>query len=208
MAIKSTQLHRLNRVINHVQTNCLDDLNLHRLADVACLSKYHFVRVFDAHLGQTPLRYLNRVRLERAARQLIVLPNAAIGRVAARCGFESHSSFSRAFSRHFDCAPQDLKKDSLNSNPKFPITKCDQVCADMVVRVKHRPAIRIAYIRHFGSYYRDGDEITRIGGLIRDWAESRGIPNQRPLVGICPIIVELHFLSTVPTMSECQLTLK
>ena len=77
--LKAAQRHRINRVINFMQAHLYDDLELHGLADVACLSKHHFIRVFDARLGQTPLRYLSRIRLERTARQLIFLRHLTVG---------------------------------------------------------------------------------------------------------------------------------
>ena len=51
MMRKAAQRHRINRVINFVHANLHDDIDLYRLADVACLSKYHFARVFDAQLA-------------------------------------------------------------------------------------------------------------------------------------------------------------
>ena len=186
MIRKAVQRHRVNRVINFIHANSHHDIDLHSLADIACLSKYHFIRVFDMHVGQTPLRYLNRIRLERAARQLIFMPNTTVGKIAAGCGFVSHQSFTRSFSRHFDYAPQDNRKLDLIQDPSIPISASNEVTENMVVRVERRPATRIAYIRYFGSYRRDGDGICQAGALIRDWAESNGLDSSRPLIGLCP----------------------
>ncbi len=186
MTRNATQRHRVNRVINFIHTDLHHDIDLHSLADIACLSKYHFVRVFDAHIGQTPLRYLNRVRLERAARQLIFMPNTAVGKIAAGCGFASHHSFTRAFSRHFSHAPHDHRELDLRQDPNMPIAASNEANENMVVRVESRPATRIAYIRNFGPYRRDDGEIYRAGTLIRDWAESHGMDSSRPLIGLCP----------------------
>ncbi len=184
MTSKAQQRHRSNRVINFVHAKFHDDIDLHRLADVACLSKYHFVRTFEAHIGQTPLRYLNRIRLERAARQLVFMPSATVNEIAARCGFTSHHSFTRAFSRHFGYPPREIRllDVTLDSNKLTSARNYEH----SVVRVERRPAIRIAYIRNFGPYQRDGGEILRSSLLIRDWAESHGLDRKLSLIGLCP----------------------
>lgn len=70
--------HRVNRVINFVHANLDRPLGLDGLAAVACLSKFHFTRVFQAHCRETPFRYLWRVRLERAARRLVYDAEASV----------------------------------------------------------------------------------------------------------------------------------
>lgn len=181
----ASQRHRVNRVINFVHANLSGDIDLHRMADVACLSKHHFVRVFDEHLGQTPLRYLNRVRLERAARQLIYLPKNAIGTIAENCGFTSHHSFTRAFNRHFNLAPQHSRTIEVKLDQNMPIASFDGL-SEHDVRVEYRPATRIAYVRHFGVYRRDSGGISRASQEIREWMETRGINRNTALVGLCP----------------------
>ena len=186
MNLKASQRHRVNRVINFVQTGLCGAIDLDAMADVACLSKHHFIRVFDAHLGQTPLRYLTRVRLERAARQLIFLPETAVGTIATGCGFATHHSFTRAFSRHFGYSPQDFRVRDINQNLGMPVADHAENYADMEVRDEYRGARRIAYIRHFGPYRRDCGGIREAGDVLRDWAESRGLDSRLPLVGLCP----------------------
>lgn len=185
MTREAAQRHRVNRVINFVHANLSGDIDLHRMADVACLSKHHFVRVFDAHLGQTPLRYLNRVRLERAARQLVYMPKTPIGRIAENCGFASHHSFTRAFSRHFDHAPHQSRTLDVKQDKNMPIEAFDGF-SEHAVRAEFRPATRIAYIRHFGAYRRNSGGISQAAEQIRDWMEVRGIDKSTPLVGLCP----------------------
>ena len=183
---KAVQRHRVNRVINFVHANLNDDIDLHRLANVACLSRYHFVRVFDAHLGQTPLRYLNRVRLERAARQLVFMPNTAVGKIATACGFASHHSFTRAFSRLFEHAPHNFRSFDEKLNQNIQIAACDQVFEQTIIRFENRHATRIAYVRHFGPYRRDCGGIHQASQRVAEWAETRGLDSRKSLIGLCP----------------------
>ena len=186
MTRKTIQRHRVNRVLNFVHANVHSDIDLHRLANVACLSPHHFVRVFDEHIGQTPLRYLNRVRLERAARQLVYRPTTKVGDIATGCGFTSHHSFTRAFTRHFDYSPSEFRSVGAKKDPNMPIATFSEFAEHTDVREESRPATRIAYIRHFGPYRRNAGGIHRSSQLLREWAESRGIDSRIPLVGLCP----------------------
>ncbi len=76
--------------------SCLTPPSLAALADAAGLSKFHFLRTFDAEVGMTPGAYLRTLRICRAAR--------ALGRgsqtpreVATEVGFRNLTSFGRAF---------------------------------------------------------------------------------------------------------------
>ena len=69
---------RINRVIDHVQAHLDGDLTLERLAEVAAFSPFHFHRVFAAITGETLSDFIRRVRLERAAGALTLLPETSI----------------------------------------------------------------------------------------------------------------------------------
>ena len=58
---------RLDRVLRHVQANLDEPLPTERLADVACLSPFHFHRLFRSLTGETLGEVVRRLRLERAA---------------------------------------------------------------------------------------------------------------------------------------------
>ena len=55
---------------DYVEAHLDDDLSLTVLADVACLSPYHFSRSFKEATGVGPQRYVMQRRLERAKRLL------------------------------------------------------------------------------------------------------------------------------------------
>ncbi len=88
--------HRMNRAINFAEDHCGGDIDLHAMADAACLSKYHFLRQFKIHVGETPVRFLQRIRLERALRKLVFLRQTPITEIALDSGFSSLQSFSSA----------------------------------------------------------------------------------------------------------------
>ena len=89
--------NRIHRVVNRVQRLCDRQWTLSELASIAYLSKYHFLRVFESILGETPGHFLQRIRLERAARMLVYHRDVSITDIAHTCGFGSSQSLARAF---------------------------------------------------------------------------------------------------------------
>jgi AraC family transcriptional regulator, alkane utilization regulator len=66
------------------------------LAREVGMSRSTLARRFREILGETPLVYLSRSRLQTAA-ELMRTENLSLGEVAARVGYQSEASFSRAF---------------------------------------------------------------------------------------------------------------
>lgn len=63
---KGLSPERLRRVRDYIEAHLEDNLSLTVLADIACLSPYHFGRSFKEAAGVGPQRYLIQRRLERA----------------------------------------------------------------------------------------------------------------------------------------------
>ncbi|KIG12995.1 Transcriptional regulator, AraC family protein [Enhygromyxa salina] len=85
------------------------NVTLDELAEVAGLSKYHFLRQFSQVVGMTPGAYLRTLRLCHAARKLRTT-ELPILEVALSVGFADHPSFSRAFARHMGMTPSEYQK--------------------------------------------------------------------------------------------------
>ena len=75
----------------------------------ACLSPFHFHRLFGAIHGTTPHRYLTRLRLEKA-KALLRGGDRGVSDVAAECGFASAGSFATLFKRTFGTTPAAIRK--------------------------------------------------------------------------------------------------
>jgi AraC family transcriptional regulator len=99
---------RVRRVIDFMTSNIDQDISIDDLAAVACLSPFHFIRMFRTAVGQTPARYLDALRLERA-KTLLVLGNAPLVDIALSCCFSSQSNFSRAFRRATGVTPNQYR---------------------------------------------------------------------------------------------------
>jgi len=91
-------LPHLRRARDHIDRHFEEPLDLDRLAAVACVSKYHFVRSFEATYGETPIRYLTRRRVERA-QDLLRVANLTVTEICMLVGFASLGSFSSRFTQ-------------------------------------------------------------------------------------------------------------
>ena len=81
------------------------------LADEACVSRYHFQRVFRHVMGETPGDLQRRLRLERAAHDLRHTPSDVTA-IAFDAGYESLEGFSRAFRRAYGKSPSRFRKEN------------------------------------------------------------------------------------------------
>lgn len=182
------QRHRINRVVNYARQHIAEGLDLEQISDVACLSKYHFSRVFTAHMNETPAQYVARLRLERAAGQLVRAKNTPITEIALNGGFSGSDVFSRAFRNRFGVSPQLFREQRWSGLDAFEVSVAikDQVYLpgektfwepekSLDVRIERRPEYHVAYIRHLGAYGDVGSSITNTFRRLQEWAKSKGI---------------------------------
>jgi AraC family transcriptional regulator len=100
---------RLRRVLAYVEEHLAEDIAVADLANVACLSIFHFTRAFAATMGVPPHRYVSQRRLE-GAKAMIATGRASLGEIAFDCRFSSQSSFTRAFRRATGVTPAEYRQ--------------------------------------------------------------------------------------------------
>ncbi len=83
-------------------------VHLGEVAGKACLSTYHFHRLFREVFGETPNQYLQRKRLSNAKRML-ERGERSVTDICLEVGFESITSFSGLFHRNFGCSPREYR---------------------------------------------------------------------------------------------------
>ncbi|WP_406857672.1 AraC family transcriptional regulator [Alsobacter sp. KACC 23698] len=100
---------RLRRVLEFMAQHIEEDISLDDLAAAACLSPFHFNRMFTRRMGMPPHRYVSRMRLERA-KTLLALGRVPLAEIALACCFSSQSNFSRAFRRVTGESPLNFRR--------------------------------------------------------------------------------------------------
>ena len=79
-------------------------INLERIAEQACLSPFHFLRVFRAAFNKTPHQYRIDRRIERA-KELLGEGKSTVTEICFEVGFDSLGSFSTLFQKRVGQPP-------------------------------------------------------------------------------------------------------
>ncbi len=106
---KAQTLFRLGEVISRMENNYQDNWTIARLSRIAAMAPSTFLPVFREATGSSPIEYLLRVRMSKAANQLLQ-SNSSISEVAANCGFKDSNYFSRQFRKFYNCSPREYRK--------------------------------------------------------------------------------------------------
>ena len=169
---------RLNRVIDYVYAHLEDDLSFDRLAEVACLSSFHWSRIYSAMRGETIVATIRRLRLQRAADRL-ANSDLEIEAVSARAGYSSTDTFGRAFKGAFGVSPAAYRE--AGSHAAFRAAHATSEAAAFPVVVERLPERRRAGIDHIGSYM----EIDHaMGRLFAELVDRHSLPAEPAMLGV------------------------
>src|SRR5579872_2798166 len=91
---------RIEETVRYIVDHLDETIDLRDLADRACLSRFHFHRVFQTLLGETVGDLVRRLRLKRAAMRLRIT-EVPITELAFESGYATHEAFIRAFRAAF-----------------------------------------------------------------------------------------------------------
>jgi len=96
------------RAIRHMKENLAEPLDLDRIAEIAAVSKFHFVRVFDQITGTTPHHFLACLRMQ-SAKELLLSTDSSITDICMEVGYTSLGSFSKNFNALVGFSPQEFR---------------------------------------------------------------------------------------------------
>src|SRR5262245_53518311 len=99
----------IEEVIRYIREHINEPLNREVLAEVAGFSVPHFHRVFIAHVGESAISYVRRLRMDRAGRKLR-MGAVDITEVALAAGYDTHAAFSKAFKQQFGLSPSEFRQ--------------------------------------------------------------------------------------------------
>jgi AraC family transcriptional regulator len=190
-------IKRINKTLDYIERNIQHPFTLDELAEVACFSKYHFNRIFHALVKETPFRFINRLRLEKAVFLLQSIPTKNISEIATNTGFNDLAVFSRNFKKQFGMSPtafresknqlrnfsQTNRKISQNS-PSVEMYFCTSTNTmkwrtnmelNKSVEIKNFPDMEVAYIRYTGPYAGNEQLFERLWNELFQWAGPKGL---------------------------------
>jgi AraC family transcriptional regulator len=176
--IRSHYVDAAQRIVDHIAGHLDLAVDLHALAAEACLSPFHFHRVFKGLVGETPLELARRLRLERAAWGLAhtVQP---VTEIAFDAGYETHEAFTRAFRAMYGTSPTGFRR------RKYPRIELAATCGvhfspsartaafrprnsgghAMQVEIKTMPEIRVGAVHHTGPYNQIPTAFEQLGAI-------------------------------------------
>jgi AraC family transcriptional regulator len=168
----------VQRVIEHIVSHLGEALALETLAEQACLSPFHFHRVFRGMAGETPLELVGRLRLERAAWRLLH-SDAPVTAIAFEAGYETHEAFTRAFRASYADSPSGFRRRApmrielaapngvhfSDDGHLRQFIPRDSGGRTMQVEIRKYPALRVGTVRHVGPYIQINEAFAKLGEL-------------------------------------------
>jgi AraC family transcriptional regulator len=160
--------NRLQRVSAYIHAHLDDDLDMDRLAEIACMSPYHWHRIYRAIHGETLAATVKRLRLHRAAGD-IVRTTLSVNEIAVRSGYPNLQSFNRIFKAAYGMPPARYRKEG--SHTIFTSQQTGKADAMFNVTLQSIDGYRLAGIPHTGPYM----QISRAFETLYGTLHSRGL---------------------------------
>jgi AraC family transcriptional regulator len=209
----------IRKAIDFLETHYTKNILLEDIAHFACLSPFHFHRIFKLTTHHTIKQTLTRIRIEKAA-QLLKFTPYDIAQIGLEVGYENHETFSRAFKNYFGVPPSQYRSQSsqeiAHKQAQYTQKKVD--LASLRIEkpiIKYLEPFEVAFIRHTGSYDKVGvvwrkllfwafqhlqfGKQTATMGIVHDNPEITDTQNTR--YDAC-IIVKKPFKSTAEIVSK------
>ncbi|MFI3206567.1 MAG: AraC family transcriptional regulator [Clostridia bacterium] len=99
-----------DKINKYIVNNYDKDINLSKMAAVVNLQQNYFINIFKTYFLLPPMKYVNLVRIENAAKCLTLQKEFKIQEIAIQNGFSDYRYFIRAFKKHFGCSPSEYRK--------------------------------------------------------------------------------------------------
>jgi AraC-like DNA-binding protein len=116
---RSSTFDKMNEVLQYINDHLHLPVTVEELAQLAHFQPNYFIHVFKTFTHTTPIQYINRARIEKAAR-LLTLTEDPVSHIAEAVGMDT-SYFSRMFKEHTGYAPtsyRDMSKQQADRAPR------------------------------------------------------------------------------------------
>lgn len=107
-----SHFHRsqIGRAQRYIRLHLAETMTLQRLAREAGSSSFHFARLFQAYVGETPFEFIRRLRLATAMRMLQEDCDASVTEIALNIGYDTAAAFNKTVRKTLDLTPSEFRK--------------------------------------------------------------------------------------------------
>ena len=102
-------------ILEFIDKNYNKKITLNDLAEISCYNPSYFGQMFRKCVGVSPIEYLNRIRVEKAA-ELLSSSEISVDQVALEVGFSDRKRFYQIFKREMGVTPGQYKKEAAGMN--------------------------------------------------------------------------------------------
>lgn len=102
------EIERLKQIETFIETNLSESLTLEQLAKHVHLHPNYLVRYFNKHFAVSPLKYINRKRMQKA-KSLLGSTELTIKEIAEAVGYPDTNHFAKAFRKEASCSPTEYR---------------------------------------------------------------------------------------------------
>jgi len=107
-----SHFHRsqISRAQRFIRLHLAEPLSMIQLAREAGSSSFHFARLFQAYVGETPFAFIRRLRLETALHMLREDTGASVTEIAQSIGYDTSAAFNKSLRKAIDLTPGEFRK--------------------------------------------------------------------------------------------------
>ncbi|MBU1822513.1 MAG: AraC family transcriptional regulator [Bacteroidetes bacterium] len=101
--------NRLVYAVQYLREHLHENISVATLAEKACMSEPHFYRCFKQQFGFSPVEFINRERIQKAA-HILIHTDRTITEIAFDCGFNHVNYFLKVFRRQIGATPTEFRQ--------------------------------------------------------------------------------------------------
>lgn len=102
----------VEQIVDYIGDHYSEKISLDQIAENMYLSSFYISRIFKSETGNTPIRHLINVRLEKAKELLENGYQGSIQEVAAMVGYDDAYHFSKLFKKRYGISPSQARRSS------------------------------------------------------------------------------------------------
>lgn len=102
----------VEQIVNYFEDHYNEKISLDQIAENMYLSPFYISRIFKSETGDTPIRHLINIRLEKARELLESGSEGSIQEIAASVGYDDAYHFSKLFKKHYGITPSQARRDA------------------------------------------------------------------------------------------------